>query len=180
MLQAAKIATGHNADDIAETVLLNILRGDLPRLSRCTAIVTGAHVPTAPTCTGLHQGSASSLSRLGCAKGPHSCSTHTSLAVSAPGRPAHLANSVRAMPSRCLTKSASTQGCIQCPELDIAVQSASTKAPCSALPHMAAAGLDSRVSYVNFLNLSPSLALHPGCCRRGQRTAPSQALQVHL
>ena len=28
---AAKIATGHNADDIAETVLLNILRGDLPR-----------------------------------------------------------------------------------------------------------------------------------------------------
>eukprot|EP00891_Asterochloris_glomerata_P006404 jgi/Astpho2/6404/Aster-08091 len=41
MVQAAKIATGHNADDIAETVLLNILRGDLPRLSRCTAIVTG-------------------------------------------------------------------------------------------------------------------------------------------
>ena len=28
---AEKIATGHNADDIAETVLLNILRGDLPR-----------------------------------------------------------------------------------------------------------------------------------------------------
>lgn len=39
--QADKIATGHNADDIAETVLLNIVRGDLPRLSRCAAIITG-------------------------------------------------------------------------------------------------------------------------------------------
>ena len=28
---ADKIATGHNADDVAETVLLNILRGDVPR-----------------------------------------------------------------------------------------------------------------------------------------------------
>lgn len=43
--QADKIATGHNADDIAETVLLNILRGDLPRLSRCAAIITGALLP---------------------------------------------------------------------------------------------------------------------------------------
>jgi hypothetical protein len=32
---------GHNADDIAETVLLNMLRGDLPRLGRCAAIFTG-------------------------------------------------------------------------------------------------------------------------------------------
>ena len=32
---------GHNADDIAETVLLNLLRGDVPRLGRCANIVTG-------------------------------------------------------------------------------------------------------------------------------------------
>jgi cytoplasmic tRNA 2-thiolation protein 1 len=32
---------GHNADDVAETVLLNLLRGDLPRLGRCTNIITG-------------------------------------------------------------------------------------------------------------------------------------------
>lgn len=31
LAKADKIATGHNADDVAETVLLNILRGDVPR-----------------------------------------------------------------------------------------------------------------------------------------------------
>ncbi|TYJ97980.1 cytoplasmic tRNA 2-thiolation protein 1-like [Cucumis melo var. makuwa] len=49
LLKVVKLATGHNAIDMVGTILLNILRGDIPRLSRCTALITDEDGPN-PRC----------------------------------------------------------------------------------------------------------------------------------
>ena len=42
LLRVKKIVTGNNVDDIVETVIMNILRGDIVRLQQCTSITTSS------------------------------------------------------------------------------------------------------------------------------------------
>lgn len=44
LTRSHKIAIGHNADDVAETALMNLLRGDIARLGRCVKAMTGGEL----------------------------------------------------------------------------------------------------------------------------------------
>ncbi|KAK1349640.1 adenine nucleotide alpha hydrolase [Hamiltosporidium tvaerminnensis] len=51
--ETKKILMGHNADDLAETVLMNILRGDTNKLRRCTNIILSGTLNTPFRCRPL-------------------------------------------------------------------------------------------------------------------------------
>lgn len=54
--RADKIATGHNADDIAETILLNIIRGDVPRCGIYVLLFAAPHWAAVPHLRGVFCG----------------------------------------------------------------------------------------------------------------------------